>query len=162
MAQSQEDTAPAPEKAMLDAELAWSIDDALALLDPLTRAAVWLHVVEGHGVRDVARTIEMARSTTADRIRAGLGRVEEILRRRGLASVLTLGWAALLGKTALEAPSPELVDRLRALGDRLEPGMPAGQRAWARTSALPRAAALAGAILVASGIAFLVFRAPRD
>jgi RNA polymerase sigma-70 factor (ECF subfamily) len=161
MGRSQEDTVPGPEKAVLDAELARSIDEALALLDPLTRAAVWLHVVEGHGVRDVARTFEMARSTAADRIRAGLSRLEETLRRRGLASVLTLGWAALLGKSAIETHSPELVDRLRALGDRLQPGMPAGHRAWTGRSALPRAAALAGAILTAGGVTLFVLHAPE-
>ena len=91
------------------------VAEALASLSPLTRAALWLHVVEGDGVREVAACLDSSRSAVSRRIRAGLESLRARLETGGIA--LT-GAAALRGALrGAEIPPPEsLVRRILAAG----------------------------------------------
>jgi RNA polymerase sigma-70 factor (ECF subfamily) len=93
------------------------IADALAALSPETRAALWLHVVEGEGVREVAACLASSRSAVSRRIRAGLEAMRLRLAKSGIALA---GAAALRGALrGSEIPPPEsVVDRILDAGRR--------------------------------------------
>lgn len=96
-------------------ELDRQVADALASLPPRTRAALWLHVVEGEGVREVAQCLDSSRSAVSRRIRAGL----ELLRARLRTSGAVLTGAASLARAlrGVEMPLPEsLVGRIVEAG----------------------------------------------
>jgi RNA polymerase sigma-70 factor, ECF subfamily len=81
-------------KIALPHDLDRPVADALASLSPETRAALWLHVVEGEGVREVATCLDSSRSAVSRRIRAGLEAMRMCLARSGSA---VAGAAALRG-----------------------------------------------------------------
>ena len=96
-------------------DLEGPVAEALASLSPDTRAALWLHVVEGEGVREVAACLDCSRSAVSWRVRAGLEALRRCLARSGfaLAGVSALG-DALRGS---EIPAPEsLVRRMVEAG----------------------------------------------
>ena len=59
------------------------LSDALASLSVETRAALWLHLVEGSGVREVAVCLGSTRSTVNRRIQSGLRELRDFLGRFG-------------------------------------------------------------------------------
>jgi RNA polymerase sigma-70 factor (ECF subfamily) len=87
------------------------VAEALASLAPLTRAALWLHVVEGEGVREVAACLESSRSAVSRRIRAGL---ESLRARLGTSGAALTGVAALRGtlEGAGIPPAESLIRRI--------------------------------------------------
>jgi len=94
-----------PDGSALTAELKQQMDEGLALLDAETRAALWLHIVEGEGIRAVAASLAVPRSTVADRIAAGVRRLREFLQGRGFALPVGVALAALLREaSAADAP----------------------------------------------------------
>ncbi len=60
---------------------------ALETLPAETKACLWLHCAEGLTVREVAECVGKRHATVGERIRRGLDRLREELRRRGLAVV---------------------------------------------------------------------------
>lgn len=97
-------------------ELHSEVAEALASLPPRTRAALWLHVVEEEGVREIAVCLESSRSAVSRRIQGGL----ELLRAR-----LGTSGAALAGVTSLSRalrgaavpPAEALLERIISAGD---------------------------------------------
>jgi RNA polymerase sigma-70 factor (ECF subfamily) len=95
----------------LPQELDRPVAEALASLSPETRAALWLHVVEGEGVRQVAACLHSSRSTISRRIRAGL----EALRASLVKSGVSLAGAAALRSTLLGSEMPPAASLVREI-----------------------------------------------
>lgn len=105
----------APSQVALPHDFDRPVAEALASLSPETRAALWLHVVEGEGVREVAACLDSSRSAVSRRIRAGL----ETLRRRLATSGFALaGTSPLRGalRGAEVRPPETLVRRILEAG----------------------------------------------
>src|SRR6185503_9320168 len=100
---------------VLPADLERPVAGALASLSPETRAALWLHVVEGEGVREVAACLGSSRSAVSRRIRAGLDELRSSLAKSGTALV---GAAALRGalRGSEVSPAESLVRRIVEAG----------------------------------------------
>jgi RNA polymerase sigma-70 factor (ECF subfamily) len=91
------------------------VGDALASLSPETRAAIWLHVVEGEGVREVAACLGSSRSAVSRRIRAGLETMLLSLARSGAAFAGTAAIGGALRGSEIP-PAESLVLRILKAG----------------------------------------------
>lgn len=152
-------------------ELERPIAEALASLSPETRAALWLHVVEGQGVREVAACLDSSRSAVSRRVRAGLDALRASLVRSGaaIAGVPALQ-SALRG--AVTHPSEALVEGIIEAGQAsMAKGLNPAQTPDALDAALaaPRHAVPSGAsvaiaasssVALVAAIAWLVVAAP--
>ena len=116
----------APSGFPLSSDLEPALAEALASLAPETRAALWLNVVEGEGIREVAACLDSSRSTVSRWIREGLDALRGRLATSGLALA---GTAALRGVlSGSEIPPPESL---------VEAIVVAGQTAMAGAAASP-------------------------
>jgi RNA polymerase sigma-70 factor (ECF subfamily) len=105
----------APSRSPLPSDLEPAIAEALASLSPETRAAIWLNVVEGEGVREVAAFLDSSRSTVSRRIRAGLEALRGRLATSGLALAGTAALRGILRGSEIPPPEP-LVEAIVAAG----------------------------------------------
>ena len=60
-------------------EESWGVRWAFASLAPEVRAALWLHVIEQKGLREVATCLATSRSTIHRRIRGGILKMKRLL-----------------------------------------------------------------------------------
>ena len=138
-----------PEKGVLKDEQLRLLSDALKTLSPETRAALWLHIAEGEGVREVAQALDSSRSTVSRRVQAGLAQLRSRFRDRGYAIPGVLGvrdmWTAL---PEAEAPAT-LLARLGEIGGRLAGPSRASSSAAVR---LRRGAATGGAAAAGAAV----------
>ena len=145
-AMTRERESPSPMDLLLSEEARLDLRQAFALLPAETRAALWLHHVEGEGVRGVAKCLACSTSTAWQRIQRGLDRLKEALRKRGLASALVVPMPEILRGVGPQAPPSRLLERLQEVGDSLRP----------RGGAFPRVIQIGGLIVSGEKIALLL------
>jgi RNA polymerase sigma-70 factor (ECF subfamily) len=115
-----DEEAEPPVAGLLRGEDARTLAEGLQNLSAETRAAIWLHVVEGGGLREVAESLGSTRTTVHRRIRMGLDQLRLFLERRNFAVHLTVP----LGRLLFQLPVPPPSDGFLAELERLAPGRP--------------------------------------
>ena len=143
-----------PVAATLAAEASQHVREALDALPPQTRAALWLHVVEQVGIRDVAKALGTSRSSAFDRIRSGKERVKRFLQGRGIVVPAALGWSAALEGAVPKAPAT-LLESLAKSGSAALGSPHAGAEAsGVGASAASKGLAVAALTVLLGGVAF--------
>ena len=104
-----------PDREVLRREEAVLLGRCLDELSIETRAAVWLHVVEGQSIRDVAACLGSTRSTVNRRIQAGLERLRAGLSRASLGLAPAMSVEDLLRRLPPAEPPGDLLARLVGL-----------------------------------------------
>jgi RNA polymerase sigma-70 factor (ECF subfamily) len=108
----QEETA---EGRLVNAELSLQLAEGLASLPGTTRAALWLHLVEGEPAREIAECLGCRKSSVYRMVEDGLDRMRRFLRRRGS----SLPAIAMLPDVLRGLPGPPLpaalLERIREL-----------------------------------------------
>ena len=99
----------------LSAEEERMLSSELGRLEPETRAAIWLHEVEGVSLRDAAEALGASRSGVARRIGAGLALLRKRLEGRGLALRGITPLPALLRSLPVPQAPAALIARLDAI-----------------------------------------------
>lgn len=120
------------------------VDEELTGLDQQTRQILIQHFFEGRTTRDIGSSMRVSQATISRRIEAGVARLRERLRRRGII-VAAATLSGLLGENAAEA-APALV--MKELGKMALVG---SQAVAASAAGSATAAAGAGAKAAASG-----------
>ena len=114
---TRSDETKEPSDALLRSELDAQLSRELAALPGETRAAVWLHVVEGQTLREVAACLECHHTTIAHRVRQGLERLGKRLRGIGFALTGAVGVEDTLRTIA----DPEVPEELCSVVQNLWP-----------------------------------------
>jgi RNA polymerase sigma-70 factor (ECF subfamily) len=104
-----------PEETLMRTEEADALGKALDALPAEMRAAVWLHVVEGEGLREVGECLGLPRSTVGRRVQLGLTRLRQALARAGVILPVGAALEALLRELPAPEPSPRLLARLEGI-----------------------------------------------
>jgi RNA polymerase sigma factor (sigma-70 family) len=91
------------------------LDACLAGLPAAEREAIRLHHLAGHTLAEVATHTGVPLSTVHDRVQRGLGRLRQLLGRRGITGVSAIALLACLQAEAAAAVPPEVVVHLHGL-----------------------------------------------
>ncbi len=101
-----------PAERVTATELHPALSRAFAGLAMDTRAAIWLHAVEGETVREIATSLQTSRSTISRKIRSGLGQLRAALRGAGFAVGAGFSLECALRELPNAAPPPEILARI--------------------------------------------------
>ncbi len=100
---------------LIKAEESETLSAGFRSLPVESRAAIWLHVVEGEGIRNVAASLGTARSTVDRRIQGGLKNLRRFLKERGFAVYPALSMGNLLRFLPVPPPSSAFLERALSL-----------------------------------------------
>lgn len=113
-----------PEARELKDEEARIVAETFSTLPRETRAALWLHVVEGETVRQVAERLGRSRPSVHRQMQSGLKSLRQLLVQRGLLLPLTWSLRESLSAMPVPGPSSRFLEQVHALDPRLSPSPP--------------------------------------
>jgi RNA polymerase sigma-70 factor (ECF subfamily) len=142
---SRGEATPGPENPILAAETSRAAAEALSMLPTETRAALWLHVVEDQGIREVARALGCTRWKAARRIDDGKRRLRRLLAGRGAGVIATAAFPEVLRGSAPHVAPRALIEAL-IRSRRGSTTMPSGAPRKVNVAASSRVPALACAV----------------
>lgn len=102
----------------MTSRLASCLNTAFMTLPPETRAALWLHLVEGENLAEVADTLEQSPAGVERLVREGLRELRQFALGCGVFLPPSAQVGALLRQLPRPLPQPGLTARLEALWER--------------------------------------------
>jgi RNA polymerase sigma-70 factor (ECF subfamily) len=115
-AMTQSEKGDSPIQAILSAEDRLKLRQAFCLLQVDARLALWLHLVEGESIREVAACLKCSTSTAWKRVQEGTRTLRAHLTTSGIAVGVVAPWTDILGSIPPSSISPESVERIVSLG----------------------------------------------